>query len=259
MRYQFVAYGPALSTDTAQIAFAVSYLGPVPLQYWDSNPTHRHIDSWDAFVALLRARFRPVHAAKQARTELFKIKQSSSQSAGSYASSFQQLLVSLPNMHVEEQVFLFVRGLQPSLKRRIGDRDFVDLSSAINAAVQSEGLYGLQAGDGDAVSSSSTHKAFDAMDVDHGVNAVRLDDRSVESMAAQLEQMSEQLNALRGYSNGSSTNTSSNAKPSSSRDRSSRDGWVPGLSKEQVASRRANGECIRCGSKKHFKRDCPEA
>jgi len=120
MRYQFAAYGAPLASEQARIAFAVSYLGPVPLQWWDANPAHQTAHTWDEFVKLLRARFRPVHAAKQARTELFKIKQTPSQSAGAYAAAFQELLVSLPDMHVDDVVFLFIRGLSPSLKRRVG-------------------------------------------------------------------------------------------------------------------------------------------
>jgi hypothetical protein len=125
MRYQFAAYGAPLASEQARIAFAVSYLGPVPLQWWDANPAHQTVQTWDEFVKLLRARFRPVHAAKQARTELFKIKQAPSQSAGAYAAAFQELLVSLPDMHVDDAVFLFVRGLSPALKRRVGDKEFV--------------------------------------------------------------------------------------------------------------------------------------
>lgn len=251
MRYQFVAYGPALASEEARIAFAVSYLGAVPLQWWDANPAHQQVQTWGEFVALLRARFRPVHAAKQARTELFKIKQGASQSAGAYAATFQQLLVSLPDMHVDDTVFLFVRGLLPALKRRVGDKDFATLSAAINAAVQSEGLYGVQAGDTDPslpVSSSSG----DAMDV----NAVDSDDdrsrlqKSRDAlhygmMAGQLCDLQGQLYALQ-------------AQQGQYRDRSDRSDWVPGLSRQQVADRRAADECLRCGSKSHYKKDCPQ-
>ena len=37
MRYQFAAYGAPLASEQARIAFAVSYLGPVPLQWWDAT------------------------------------------------------------------------------------------------------------------------------------------------------------------------------------------------------------------------------
>lgn len=253
MRYQFVAYGPALASEEARIAFAVSYLGAVPLQWWDANPAHQQVQTWGEFVALLRARFRPVHAAKQARTELFKIKQGASQSAGAYAATFQQLLVSLPDMHVDDAVFLFVRGLLPALKRRVGDKDFATLSAAINAAVQSEGLYGIQAGDTESSLPASASNG-DAMDV----NAVDVDDdrsrtitqRSRDAflygtMAGQLVDMQGQLYALQ-------------AQHGQYRDRSDRSDWVPGLSRQQITDRRAAGECLRCGSKGHYKKDCPQ-
>lgn len=255
MRYQFAAYGSALSGEEARIAFAVSYLGAVPLQWWDANPIHREVATWSEFVKLLRARFRPVHAAKQARTELFKIKQASSQSAGAYAAVFQQLLVSLPDMHVDDQVFLFIRGLLPTLKRRVGDKEFVTLSAAINAAVQSEGLYGLQVGDeSSSAPTSSSHASDrhgDAMDLnavsrnedDHRENRTvaqkRQDAFHYGALGAQLIEAQEQLYAMRS---------------SQRRDGS---GYVPGLSKKEVADRIAAGQCIRCGVVGHFKSECP--
>ena len=144
MRYQFAAYGAALASEPARIAHAVSYLGTVPLQWWDSNPAHANVSSWDEFVRLLRDRFRPVNAAKLARIELFKIRQGASQTASAHAARFQELLVALPNMHEDDRIHLFVHSLTPALKRRVGDKEFATLGAAINAAVQCEGLYGAQ-------------------------------------------------------------------------------------------------------------------
>ena len=45
MRYQFAAYGAPLASEQARIAFAVSYLGPVPLQWWDANPAHQTVQT----------------------------------------------------------------------------------------------------------------------------------------------------------------------------------------------------------------------
>ena len=226
MRYQFVAYGHALSSGEARIAFAASYLGPVPLQWWDATASHRQVQTWEEFVALLRARFRPVHAAKQARTELFKIKQTASQTAGAYASSFQQLLVSLPDMHVDDQVFLFVRGLLPALRRRVGDKEFATLSSAVNAAVQSEGLYGLTNEETNRdVGSSSPSASHTPMDI----NA--LEAFKFGAMAAQLADVQEQLYVLR-------------SSPSS--------GWTL-----EMEGRRLRGECFGCGQVGHRKSACP--
>lgn len=245
MRYQFAAYGAPLASGQARIAFAVSYLGVVPLQWWDANPSHQAVQTWDEFVKLLRARFRPVHAAKQARTELFKIKQAPSQSAGSYAAVFQELLVSLPDMHVDDQVFLFIRGLLPALKRRVGDKEFATLSAAINAAVSSEGLYGVQLAD-ESPSSSSTSGA--AAEAGHHMDLNALYERDPErtrdafkfgSMSAEIIDLKEQLFALR----------SSAAASAGER--------VAGLSQQQIHERMRSGLCMRCGQPGHFKKDCP--
>ena len=252
MRYQFAAYGAALASEESRIAFAVSYLGAVPLQWWDADPSHQSVRTWADFVALLRGRFRPVHAAKQARTELFKIKQAPSQSAGAYAAAFQQLLVSLPDMHVDDQVFLFVRGLAPALKRRVGDKEFVTLSAAINAAVQSEGLYGLQSGDDAGSASSSSGAAMDinAVSADEVASAQReynrmRDAASYGALAAQMTELASELHALR--------TGESSSRPARG-DRS----FVPNLSKELVSARIAAGLCIRCGKSGHFKSECPQ-
>jgi hypothetical protein len=246
MRYQFAAFGPALASEEARIAFAVSYLGAVPLQWWDANPTHRAVRSWEEFVALLRARFRPVHAAKQARAELFRIRQAAGQSAGEYAAAFQQLLVSLPDMHVDDQVFLFVRGLQPLLKRRVGDKEYATLGAAINAAVQSEGLYGLQVVEDSSESvRSASSAAGSAMDLnallEDNEERGSVNSRALASLASQVGQIQEQLCALQGGH------------------RARREDRVPGLSKQQMDDRRAAGQCFRCGKHGHFKSDCPQA
>jgi len=200
-------------------------------------------------VALLRARFRPVHAARQARAELFRIKQAVGQSAGAYAAVFQELLVSLPDMHVDDQVFLFVRGLLPALKRRVGDKEFATLGAAINAAVQSEGLYGVQLADDSPQLPSSSSSA--AASAGHGMDLNALDysegsgatssARSAYSygyLSSQVADLQQQLYALRAPSGGA--------------------GRVSGLSKKQMEDRMRSGQCLQCGVKGHFKRDCPE-
>jgi len=242
MRYQFAAYGAPLAGEPARIAFAVSYLGPVPLQWWDANPAHQTVHTWDEFVKLLRARFRPVHAAKQARTELFKIKQAPSQSAGAYAAAFQELLVSLPDMHVDDAVFLFVRGLSPALKRRVGDKEFATLSSAINAAVSSEGLYGVQLADeSPALAAAAGHSMEINALMERDPERTR-DAFKFGTMAAEIIDLKEQLFAMRAAGAGGPAG-----------------GRVSGLSKQQIDERLRGGLCLRCGSADHFKNDCPRA
>jgi hypothetical protein len=223
MRYQFAAYGAPLATEQARIAFAVSYLGSVPLQWWDANPAHQSVQTWSEFVSLLRARFRPVHAAKHARTELFKIKQASSQTAGAYAASFQELLVSLPDMHVDDAVFLFVRGLSPALKRRVGDKEFATLSAAINAAVSSEGLYGVQLADDSPTSGGPGGQSMD-----------------LNVMSVEIAALKEELFAMRAAGGAAGSR-------------------ITGLSKQQIEERLRGGLCLRCGSADHFKNECPRS
>ena len=241
MRYQFAAYGAPLASDAARVSFAVSYLGAVPLQWWDANPAHRSVHTWDEFVALLQARFRPVNAARQARTELFKIKQKLNQTAGAFAACFQELLVSLPDMHVDDQVYLFVRGLLPALKRRVGDKEFATLSAAINAAVQSEGLYGTQLADEPQLPSGSGEE-MDLNALEKTLGPARslsaADVVGYGRMAAQVNELQEQLFAMRYGSGG---------------DR------ITGLSRRQLEDRMQAGQCLRCGSKGHFKADCPQS
>lgn len=241
MRYQFAAYGAPLATEQARIAFAVSYLGPVPLQWWDANPAHQSVQTWSEFVSLLRARFRPVHAARQARTELFKIKQAPSQSAGAYAAAFQELLVSLPDMHVDDAVFLFIRGLSPALKRRVGDKEFATLSAAVNAAVSSEGLYGVQLADEPSpASAASTSQSMDLNALYERNPERTLDAFKFGTMAAEIIDLKEQLFAMRAAGAGGAAG-----------------GRISGLSKQQIDERLRGGLCLRCGSADHFKNDCP--
>ena len=223
MRYQFAAYGAPLATEQSRISFAVSYLGAVPLQWWDANPAHQSVQTWSEFVSLLRARFRPVHAAKHARTELFKIKQAPSQTAGAYAAAFQELLVSLPDMHVDDAVFLFIRGLTPALKRRVGDKEFASLSAAINAAVSSEGLYGVQLADDSPPAGGSQ------MDLN--------------ALSGEIADLKLELFAMRA-SSGAGGSAGSR---------------IVGVSKQQIEERLRGGLCLRCGSADHFKNECPRS
>lgn len=256
MRYQFAAYGAALATGPARIAHAVSYLGAIPLQWWDSNPDHQQVDTWEAFVRLLRDRFRPVNAAKLARIELFKIRQGASQTAGAHAARFQELLVSLPNMHEEDRIHLFVHSLAPALKRRVGDREFTTLSAAINAAVQSEGLYGAQLATDPASSSSSAAANRDDMDLNH----LEEDEEYAEERAPrpqfarggplsrrppeeQLAMMRERIFALE--------------RVDPRRNRSRAHHATEDLDDATAKARLRSNACLRCGSHDHWKSECP--
>lgn len=257
MRYQFAAYGGALATGPARIAHAVSYLGAIPLQWWDSNIEHQQIDTWEAFVRLLRERFRPVNAAKLARIELFKIRQGPTQTAGAHAARFQELLVSLPQMHEDDRIHLFVHSLTRALKRRVGDREFTTLSAAINAAVQSEGLYGAQlASDIDAGASSSAPSS--AMDLNYAEEGESdEDDAQPRRQTArggplsrrppeeQIAMMRERLFALESQKGGP------RAPPGRRRDH------IEDLDEATAKARLRANACLRCGSTDHWKSECP--
>lgn len=268
MRYQFAAYGAALASDAARIAHAVSYLGPVPLQWWDANPDHTAVATWTDFVRRLRERFRPINAAKLARVEIFKLRQSPTQTAGAYAARFQEILVALPNMHEEDKIHLFVASLQPGLKRRIGDRDFPTLAAAINAAVQSEGLYGAH-----LATDTDTGAPLDsAMDV----NAIRIG-RQLASNAEEFDSeplpagplsfkinvMEERLNAMRNFLAAKAAHraapggppSSSSSGPSLRRHPGDRIDIDPATAKQRLR----DNACIRCGSRDHWKSECPQA
>lgn len=240
MRYQFAAYGAALSAEPARIAHAVSYLGAIPLQWWDANPAHHDVDTWAGFVRLLRERFRPVNAAKLARIELFKLRQAAAQTAGAHAARFQELLVSLPNMHEDDKIHLFVHSLTPALKRRVADKEFATLGAAINAAVQTEGLYGAQLATDAPSSSSAAHASGSSMDV----NALDEED--------QLAMLSERLFALEAaHAQGAGAGRGHSSR--------SLDARVPHVSHAQIQDRRERGACFACGELGHRKQDCPIA
>jgi hypothetical protein len=259
MRYQFAAYGAALASDEARIAHAVSFLGAVPLQWWDANPSHRDVASWGEFVHLLRERFRPVNAAKLARIELFKLRQGASTTAGAHAARFQELLVSLPHMHEEDRIHLFVHSLSTALKRRVGDREFTTLSAAINAAVQSEGLYEASSATDAVAQVPWTRASYGAgstamVDVNYmqegsasSLQVAPGGPLSVRSHAHQLAAMQEELNAMR-----SQLQSQSGRAPS-------RAGRVGDLDASTLQKRLADGACLRCGSRAHWKSECPES
>lgn len=276
---QFVFYGSSkFPTEERKIRFALAYLTGPAISWWLNEPKKEEITTWDAFVARLHARFRPVQAAMVARQRLDKLSQKHGQSVNSYANIFQSTMTPITDMSPADQVHHFVNGLIGPIASKVWEKHaaLTDLRAAIDAAVSVEAMGNY--GRGASSSSSSAFKgrppfasrAADpaAMDLSHlhlGTDRESEDseepsgapsaaprqpvdqDGVLAAVLSQMQQLQHQVSALAG----------GRAQPPRSgagRDR------VQGLKPDEIKKLMKEGRCFRCKQVGHMKGDpvCPK-
>ena len=254
------------SRTTALVSkFAVAYLGGPALKWWEHVPAEQHPNSWDEFVTLLRARYRPVQAAMLARQRIGKLRMSEKHSVNQYTSAFQTTLTPIVDMGDADQVHHYVNGLLPSLVAKVWERHPKTLKDAIDYAVSAEamgnfgraampsrgggsfGSYNRPYGGASASSSSSSHvpmdinsvESFLQEEVEQSPSTAGVD---VSAMLAQMAAMQQTINALQ-QSGGSSFRRNGDR--------------IPGLKPEEIAALLKAGKCFRCKQTGHMKNECP--
>ena len=127
-----------------QIFFAVSLLEGVAKAWWRfykdqvKNRLVANIDTWEGFAGHLRARFGPVNATQSARTKLDSLKQTGS--VRSYISVFQNLIMQIPGVSMEEALHRFTQGLQFRIKKEVALREPQTLEEAMRLAERYDAL-----------------------------------------------------------------------------------------------------------------------
>jgi hypothetical protein len=94
---------------------------------------------WDVFRAHLLARFTAVNATRHVRDQLADFKQTSSVRA--YAHKMQDLALQIPNMHDEELLDRFVRGLKPRTRQEVVMREPTSFEKAVQLADRYDSLF----------------------------------------------------------------------------------------------------------------------
>lgn len=281
LRQQFAYYSDKFRDDASRVKYAVAHLAGPALRWWDhaSASAAQAPSTWDAFVALLRERFRPLQAADYARQRLDKLRMGPQHSVSQYTNAFQVTLTPIDDMGQADQVHNYLKGLQPHLLAKVWEHRPKTLKDAIDLAVSAEatgnfsraaaaaqrssgGAFGRQFVPGAA--SSSSYSASVPMDL----NAVEsflppLEEAEmmpsspaplppssgaadpVSAMLAKMDAMQQTINALQQQQGGGGGFRRSSD-------------LVAGLKPGEIATLMAEGRCFRCKQKGHMKSQCPQ-
>lgn len=210
--------------------------------------------TWADLQAQLRRRFQPITTAETSRQRLYSLVQGKA-SVSDFLSSFRRLLVHLPDMHPDDQLFQFMRALNSNISSQIRVHDVKTLAAAADMAVRIS-----------AVSSwaSSSHPSSSGGYSSSSSAPVAMDLSNVEGLERETNSGGNR-SACSSSSSHSSSPDDAEALHAMREQRSSRsarrDGaptYVAHLTPEQVAEYRAAGKCFGCGSTNHQSRQCPK-
>lgn len=137
--------GMHISAD-AQVDYAVGLLEGGAKTWWrficmrlEGTPEEDLLQDWTYFHDELIARFRAVNATRHARDKMASLRQDGS--VRIYAQKFQELSMQIPNMHDEELLDRFTRGLKPRTRMEVTMRDPRTFEEAVKLADRMDSLY----------------------------------------------------------------------------------------------------------------------
>jgi Retrotransposon gag protein/Zinc knuckle len=256
IRQQFAFY--QLASNAERVRFAAAHLKGPALDWWEHPGAGSVPSTWAEIEAGLRARFQPVTTAETARVRLAALEQGK-HSINDYVAIFRRLIVAVPTMDAESQLFAFTHGLNKHLYMLSRQVMPATLEEAIALAVRM-GTAGPMAN----VSSSSSGSS--AMDLSvlraelDGHEAVPTTTPSAEAPVTRAEFTTllaaiQQSNNRRG---GDSAGSSRGAQGASGGVQ-----WprglprIKGFTPEKVQQYMDANKCFRCNVVGHASRDCP--
>jgi Retrotransposon gag protein len=172
MRQQFAFY--QLAADAVQVRFAAAHLKGPALDWWEHPGAAGEPTTWLEVDAGLRARFQPVTTADTARRHLATLEQGK-HSINDYVAIFRRLIVAVPTMDAESQLFAFTHGLNKTLYMLSRQVMPATLEEAISLAVRMGTA---------APSMSSTPSGSGNSPMDLSALLAELDGREAESTTA---------------------------------------------------------------------------
>jgi len=258
----------SIINDDDRLQYAVAHLGDAARTWWESIKGTEEIKTYAAFKESLFARYRPILASEQARTQLWSLQQREKQSVSGYINTFQSLMAHISDMGEADQVHQFVRGLNSQVGQRVREQTPTKLAAAIALAVKYEGSLslGTKAAASYRATTASSHTDNDQMDL----GAVAASENTTAPAPApshtpSLEDVMSQLNALNARFAQSSASPPSSVPSfpttqpkASGRPRGGRGGRfkIEGVSREDIVARKAANQCFKCGGSGHWKSEC---
>ena len=127
--------------DPDRTRFAASQLRDNAVIWWDSRKrevTGGDSDSvsWESFKKAFSSHYEPVEAAETARAMLYSLKQNGGVAA--YCDLFNRHRTSVHDMSVQDQLFLFKKGLKEELAREVNLHKPDNLMEAMSIATRAE-------------------------------------------------------------------------------------------------------------------------
>jgi hypothetical protein len=257
---QIAHYPEEFRTDDAKIRFAVEWLDKDALTWWE-NEDHAAINTWDAFVTAIRARYRPQLVEEVARQKLRALTQRGR--VTTYIDEYLRLLERIPGRSEADKIFDFKQGLDRALAAKVNDGRPQTLKEAIQLAVASEPyLYTrintsasqrvFSRGNGSSSSSGPTPMELHAVEARDQVflepSPDREQDPLITAMQSKIDALEQRLMAM----HHSASRGGAPAKKSGGKSN-----LVPGRTAEDIARMRKENVCFRCGKQGHFKNACP--
>ena len=130
----------------AQVLYATGLLEGGAKTWWrficqrlERTPEHELLMDWSYFHDELIARFRAVNATRHARDKMASLRQEGS--VRTYAHKFQELSMQIPNVHDEELLDRFVRGLKPRTRMEVTMREPSTFDEAVKLADRMDSLF----------------------------------------------------------------------------------------------------------------------
>jgi hypothetical protein len=116
--FQLERYYEILRTPPMdQVPFAGTLLTDHAAMWWrmvyEQIEELDYDDQWEQFTTQLKAQFQPINTAESARTRLDKLRQVTSVLV--YNTAFREVMLELPNMHMDDRIHAYIKGLKPQV------------------------------------------------------------------------------------------------------------------------------------------------
>jgi hypothetical protein len=123
-----------------QAALAISWLRGSAREWYTAFPQDVKVQAndFEIFATMLLSRYRPVDAARTARTKLEQLKQK--QSVQKYNTEFIELIQDIHDMSFADQIHNYRRGLKLEVQKELITKEFDTLNDAMNTASQIDTL-----------------------------------------------------------------------------------------------------------------------
>jgi hypothetical protein len=132
---------PQIPQDN-QTTFASTFLTGHAAMWWqtvceelEAQPADTH---WGNFTEGLQEQFQPINSTKSARNQLDQLKQRTSVLL--YNTEFRKIMLQLPNMHEEDRIHAYIKGLKPSVASQVAMQQPATLLQAQRLADTSDAI-----------------------------------------------------------------------------------------------------------------------